>query len=327
MVSETASRTVDLADLSPGQLLTRLQPTVTALTGKPSHYGMGGGIPTTDNAANPESLDDVGAYQTGVDNRRQINIAATLKNNRMMANKGRGDEVPRKYHAIVEHSDRYLNISGRKSLQTLSRLGLASLSLAAQQEYSSMRVVIATDEDEPQVIDHEEFSAVGMMIDYDKRIKSMDPDPKPKGTALAQGLRRLMHDSDNFESKSDVLLVASDFLGGEQRRKGELVGFDWAKSLSWLNSQLGDRLLVMRLTTPGQRFWPEARTVEIDGRPQTFDTADQLEAAGNYYGDAIKKDHLIRKIIGPTRHIELDSADKLPQVKVPEFMFQLPAKQ
>lgn len=314
-----------LERLKSGQLVDIVEASVKALTGVDSS-GSYGGIVTRDNAPNPEHIDDVGTYTPGVDSVQDIDPVESLTSRRVMARKGHSSEGPRKYHAIIEYGNRYRSAAGDHPLHALARLTLATVSVAAKSEGAPMHSTILSEGRRSLAISEDIPEPVWTLQRYDDYIndsKRVPDSSSHNGDTLAEGLTGLLTGND-LELDADVCIVVSDFVQGAQRSHGQLTGFSWLRPLRQLHSELGDRLLVTRLTTAAQRQLPVTRAVSHGGNVMKLDTGDYLRNNGRYALLAAEKDGLISQSLRPMRTLQLDASDMAPLATVPAFIFGRP---
>lgn len=321
--SSSAAPNKDIfAQLSAGDLVDNVEAQLKASNaikgGQPS-----GLIHSLEHLRDGDISDGVGPYSPSSDKPRDYNVRASYANQQPMAWKHRGTLQPHTLHNLTETGDRFFGATGSHSLHGLSRLTLAMAGLAVENKSAKAKLTLVSEGYKSLEIDEAPFDTMMALRSYDKYQSGSGKTKSRASSALAAGLSELADFGPR--AKSDACIVVSDFVMGAQRDdRGELVAFDWQKPLQILADTLGDRLYVVRLTTPAQTGLPYAREYTRDGQSRRVDTGDYLAMAENYHRLGQAKADRISTALVRLRHVELATVDRAPIVTAGDFIFGQP---
>lgn len=310
-----------LSKLAAGPLLDQIDLTLKA--GNVIEGGEPGGlIASLDYRPQGRYAQGMAPYNSGTD--QELDIRATIANKEPLAVKRPGLSHPRKLHVLTEWDQRYLGATGYNSLQTLSRLTVATALIAAETARVPAQLITTSSGNRPKVVDDNLLEAEDSLHEYDQNIQEIRK-RRPRRqllTALTDGLKELTESEYGLRPQSDVALVVSDFLMGAKRdRSGNVVSFDWQEPLTYLSEMLGDRLFVIQLTSPAQRELPDATRLTDGTRSYEMDQGERLKSAVGFAAGAQQKAERIAHAMQGLRHIQLDSANRTPFLDLTDFVF------
>lgn len=324
-----ASPASEIVNLDTGLLLDTIDARIQA--GKYLEDGAADGlVRTLGYVPDRENFEAIGPYSPGRDRVQDLAVAATFAAQEPKAYKGRGRRSPHKLHMLIEQADRYKGSTGQEGLglDRLARFTLAMSATAAEHVRASTQAVMVSDSGEFVTVDETMTDALDILGPFDKltdQVSGQQSADEASKSALAKGLDYLADEYDGPKSESDACLVVSDLVSGAERdKKGELTGFDWEEPLGVLKERLGDRLFVVRLTSPAQTQVPEVSDFALDGKPVTLDAGELWQQAEAYTRLGQEKADRIASILKRFRHLDLSSQTKTPFSDVAHFLFGTP---
>jgi hypothetical protein len=265
-------------------------------------------------------------YSPGADEPSAFDGRASLINDEPMARKYVGSDQPRHLRVLAEYNDRYFGSIGPAPLAGLARLSVAMSAVVAEKTGSQVRLSIAGDREKPFRQREEETTEPALITtrDYDKYAASPRAGVETLSRSLAQ---TLLDNLRGEESKdADAFIVVSDFLAGAKRdEKGKLTGFDWHAPLRNLHTEVGDRLFVVRLTSPAQTQLPYSPHYAVEGTSLSMNLPGYFAAAAEYQQRGEEKAQRIADCLAPMRSLELSTMDAAPILKLRDFLLEQPA--
>ena len=318
-----------LNKLSAGQLLDRIHNKLVA-TNAIETGGPNGLIKSLEDQPGGKRVSGLTKYRAGLHRPSDMEVNATFRNQKPLATETSDKQRPAKLHVVVEEGYRYSGSSGEYSLRALARLTVATSAIAADFTGSKMQAVFVADKMRPVVLNDQEdtLDDLETLRIYDKFVKNVKQNSQIKSSkdsanALINGLNYL-DPVEGLDTRSDAILVVSDFLMGASRNKqGKVVDFTWHSPLANLAEEMDDRLYVARLTTPAQSRMPLNAEYSHDGRLISFDTAEYMKMNSRYAGSEQKAEK-ISEILSGMRVLELDSNVNSALLTVGDFVFGEP---
>jgi hypothetical protein len=326
-----ASPASEIVNLDTGLLLDEIDAKIRA-----GNYledgGADGLVRTLGYVPDRENFEAVGAYSPGRDRVQDLAVAATFAAREPKAYKGRGRRSPHKLHILVEQADRYRGSTGQEGLglDRLARFALAMSATAAERVKVGTQLVMVSDSDKITRVNEDVTNALDILSPFDKFTTEALSRQSTEGQQTAtdmlnRGLGYMTDEYDGPKDESDACLVVSDFLSGAERsRNGELKGFDWEEPLALFKERLGDRLFIVRLTSPAQIQLPETSEFALKGRPITLDAGELWQQTEIYARLGQEKADRITGILKGFRCLDLSSQTKTPFSDVADFLFGTP---